>query len=466
MPFRIPALALLAPIASILILVYFTWECTQAIMTMQATALKNEDLARTNLKSFTAFVNETAPLLDTLPQVAVAAIGAILNETIESSFAAASSMNESSGAKAELLLGAGMLQQGAAQTEEMQKNSAKAGVDSTQLTALSSQVQGASGQLQKGTDMIEQNDPLAALQVIIMKNVMVQLNVTLTDHINRVLASPVGGSGKTPKEILADVPAFEAHILSYLDVSKRMFKKSFNYAFTSLMVALPVAIGIVVRMVYAFETKLEQVSLGLVTSSNERALLQKVPITKATAIVGLQLGSALFCYGLCTMFVFILCMVFSEPFVADMFASKSFWEKIGTMVLIVAIKTGILDQYLGRKKLAQNNFVVYRVLFSWYATAMLFVDLVKGLVGAAGRLVMVLGIAVFSVGSLDTTVFPERFKALDAGNTGMCRYLFLSFFLTFVWTLMLCRLCCVSVRVNDFSPPKQPNLERVFRALQ
>jgi hypothetical protein len=218
--------------------------------------------------------------------------------------------------------------------------------------------------------------------------------------------------------------------------------------------------------VYAFETKLEQVSLGLVTSSNERALLQKVPITKATAIVGLQLGSALFCYGLCTMFVFVLCMVFSEPFVADMFASKSFWEKIGTMVLIIAIKTGILDQYLGRKKLAQNNFVVYRVLFSWYATAMLFVDLVKGLVGAAGRLVMVLGIAVFSVGSLDTTVFPERFKALDAGNTGMCRYLFLSFFLTFVWTLMLCRLCCVSVRVNDFSPPKQPNLERVFRALQ
>ena len=96
---------------------------------------------------------------------------------------------------------------------------------------------------------------------------------------------------------------------------------------------------------------------------------------------------------------------------------------------------------------------------------MLFVDLVKGLVGAVGRLVMVLGIAVFSVGSLDTTVFPERFKALDAGNTGMCRNLFLSFF-DFVLTLMFGRLCCVSVRVNDFSPPKQPNLERVFRAFQ
>jgi hypothetical protein len=407
MYFRVPTLAVLAALTTIGVLVLVLWRNVSAFYNVQLSIGSALDTA----DGYIGSISHASVFLETAGSQTMASLSAIVSSLV-ASVAATSRGLQGHACLSAVRAGETALNQTAASASSLQHHGCR-----QYCSAVSRDTKIAADMIGQAAVLCGADPAQSLLQnhsVMILDQARLLLNTAVVPMLLQLekLDEATAGSFIGKKAQMDGMVVRSRDILKALRVHSQ---RAFSNAAAALIVAFPLVGAVAVLLVFKVNEKVLQVASGKIGKA-EKKLLHTAPVTKATAIVGMQLSSALFGYAFTSSVLFVVFTLLSEPYIIE-----SLWNALASSsstllgILLVLVLKSFLDFYIGRRRLSVNNVVLHRVLFCWYASIGMFIDLLKGMAAAVVRVFLVLGLACFSVSAIHFSMLPPGLKSMDAG---------------------------------------------------
>mmetsp|Transcript_84309 Transcript_84309/g.149007 ORF Transcript_84309/g.149007 Transcript_84309/m.149007 type:complete len:542 (-) Transcript_84309:130-1755(-) len=142
---------------------------------------------------------------------------------------------------------------------------------------------------------------------------------------------------------------------------------------------------------------------------------------RASTLPGMMMSSVFFGFCLCFIMTFIgflaiwllIKLMFFSPELVFTFLQMG--SGIGVSF---AVKSLVLDKFIGRRLLTQRDFVTHWKLFNFYTLFTIPISTASATLLAVFRLAFLVAIACLYVVRLDTTLFPDILVGMDSGFCG------------------------------------------------
>jgi hypothetical protein len=104
----------------------------------------------------------------------------------------------------------------------------------------------------------------------------------------------------------------------------------------------------------------------------------------------------------------------SDRFYTLIFNIGGVWILFEVVLGYIVAKV-VMEQFVGHKLIFEGtNDVRHPVLWTWYSVYLLLVNLVRGLLAGIIRMVMLILLMLFQIGTMDRSTFPEGYESQDS----------------------------------------------------
>eukprot|EP00937_MAST-01D_sp_MAST-1D-sp2_P003940 g3940.t1 len=136
-------------------------------------------------------------------------------------------------------------------------------------------------------------------------------------------------------------------------------------------------------------------------------------VTAANKYVGLHLGSCVFGYAVLVLTLTPLLTLLFSP---DTWSGAlTYANNLAPASLAITVIQLCLDQYVGNRQLSNGYWIRKPAAWGWFSAVCALPSVITGIVASIKRFAYLLVIALASVVTLDSTMFPPAFTSLDSG---------------------------------------------------